>query len=194
MIEEFKSDLLILSDEQIVRKHILNGSCHALNDDMHFKLKERICDHFNIEFNEVILVGSGKLGFSIKPNKRYHPFGDESDIDVAVVSTDLFTKIWQDAYSFKKSGVYWPKCDDFFQYLSEGWIRPDKLPTSEYFKFTEYWWGFFNGMTASKDFGPYKIRAGLYHSIYFMQEYQKICISQCIEEIKSWTHLHQIAD
>lgn len=184
MTEKFKADLATLSDVQIIRKYILNGGCYALNEDQHYRLKESICEHFKIEFNDVILVGSGKLGFSIKASKRYQPFGDESDIDVAVVSTMLFTKIWEEAHRFKRSGAYWPKCAEFFRYLSEGWIRPDKLPTSEYFKFTEYWWGFFNSMTSSKDFGPYKIRAGLYHSMFFMQEYQKICIAQCIEELK----------
>lgn len=184
MLDDFKADLQSFSDVQIVRKYILNGGCHALTDNQHYQLKERISEHFGIQFNDVIVVGSGKLGFSIKPSKRYQTFGEESDIDVAVVSTDLFTKIWEDAHQFKKSGAYWPRCSDFFRYLSEGWIRPDKLPNSEYFKFTEYWWKFFNGVTASKDFGPFKIRAGLYYSPFFMQEYQKICISQCIEEIK----------
>ena len=184
MIEEFKADLLTLSDVQIVRKYILNGGCHALNDDQHYRLKERICEHFEIEFNDIILVGSGKLGFSIKSTKRYEPFGDNSDIDVAVVSTKLFTKIWEEVHRFKKSGAYWPKSAEFFRYLSEGWIRPDKLPSSEYFKFTDNWWGFFNSTTASKEFGPFKIRGGLYHSMFFMQEYQKVCISECIEELK----------
>lgn len=184
MIEEFKADLTALSDVQIIRKYILNRSCHALSDNQDYMLKDRICEHFKIEFNDVILVGSGKLGFSIKSSKRYQPFGDDSDIDVAVVSTELFTKVWEEVHNFKKSGVYWPKCAEFFRYLSEGWIRPDKLPTSKYFKFTGYWWEFFNSITASKEFGPFKIRAGLYHSMFFMQEYQKICISQCIEELK----------
>ena len=184
MLDEFKADLCTYTDIQIVRKYILNGGCHALTEHQHYELKERICEHFKIQFNDVIVVGSGKLGFSIKPNKRYQPFGDESDIDIAVVSTELFTKTWEAAHKFKKSGAYWPRCTDFFRYLSEGWIRPDKLPSSEYFDFTELWWNFFNQITASKDFGPFKIRAGLYHSTFFMQEYQKICISQCIEELK----------
>ena len=183
MLEVFKADLNSLSSIQMIRKYILNGGCHVLNDDQHFRLKEQICEHFGIEFNNVILVGSGKLGFSIKSEKRFHSFGEDSDIDVAVVSTKLFQNIWEEAYLYKKSGAYWPKSASFFRYLSEGWIRPDKLPSSDYFSFTATWWDFFNGITVSKCYGPYKIRAGLYHSMFFLQEYQKICIEQCIEEL-----------
>lgn len=154
-----------------------------MSDDKHYQLKEEICEHFKIEFNDVVLVGSAKLGFSIKPSKRYVAFGEESDIDVAVVSTSLFQKIWEEAFLYKKSGADWPSASSFFKYLSQGWIRPDKLPSSEYFSFTGTWWDFFNAMTSSRKYGPYQIRAGLYHSSFFLQEYQKICIEQCIEEL-----------
>lgn len=181
MLDEFKADLSNLTAIQIVRKHILTGGCYALSDDLHYQLKERVCDHFKIEFNNVVLVGSGKLGFSIKSEKRFQTFGDDSDIDIAVISSDLFTKVWEEAYLYKKSGAYWPKCPVFFKYLSEGWIRPDKLPSSNYFEFSKKWWDFFNDLSASRKFGPYKIRAGLYHSLFFLQEYQMVCVTQCIE-------------
>lgn len=182
MLDDFKTDLKSRTALQIVRKHIFNGGCFALTDEMHYQLKECVCEHFNIEFNNVVLVGSGKLGFSIKAEKRFQTFGDDSDIDIAVISSDLFTKIWQEAYLYKKSGAFWPRSSEFFKYLSEGWIRPDKLPSSNYFEFSKKWWDFFNDITSAKRFGPYKIRAGLYQSLFFLQEYQMICVNQCIEE------------
>ena len=183
MLDEFKSDLNKLSSLKMMRKYILSDVCHVLNKDQHFRLKDEICEHFAVDFNNVILVGSGKLGFSIKAEKRFKSFGDDSDIDIAVVSEDLFQKVWEEAYLYKKSGAYWPMSVSFFKYLSAGWIRPDKLPTSDYFAFTAKWWNFFNQVTASKRYGPYKVRAGLYYSMFFLQEYQKICIEQCIEEL-----------
>lgn len=183
MLEQFKEDLSKLTSTQLIRKYIYNGSCNVLTDDRHFQLKEQICEHFRVEFNDVILVGSAKLGFSIKPTKRYTPFGDESDIDVAVISTPLFQKIWEEAFLYKKSGADWQSASSFFKYLSQGWIRPDKLPSSDLFTFSKTWWDFFNTLTASRKYGPFKIRAGLYHSAFFLQEYQKICIEQCIEEV-----------
>lgn len=184
MIEDFKNDLISLSSLQIFRKYVLSGKSFALSEDDHYQLKEEVCDHFAVEYNNVILVGSGRLGFSIKPGKRFIPFGENSDIDLAIVSTSLFEKVWEEAYLYKKSSAYWPQSQKFFKYLSEGWIRPDKLPPSEYFRFSGSWWDFFNELTKSNKYGPFKIRAGLYHSHFFLQEYQTICIEQCIQEIK----------
>ena len=141
-----------------------------------------ICEQFEIEFNDVLIVGSGKLGFSIKPSRRFESFNNDSDIDIAIVSTPLFERVWQEAYLYKKSAADWPSSGHFFKYLADGGIRPDKLPPSSYFNFTADWWNFFNELTASNKFGPYKIRGGLYHSHFFLQEYQTICIDQCIQE------------
>jgi hypothetical protein len=183
MIDQFKEDLKGLSSLQIVRKYILGGQSSILDVDQHYRLKEQVCDHFAVGYNDVIMVGSGKLGFSIKPTKRFEAFGDESDIDIAVVSSELFEQVWMEAYLFKSGGAYWPKSNSFFRYLSEGWIRPDKLPINHQFEFTSKWWDFFNELTSSRKYGPYKIRAGLYHSTFFLQEYQKICIEQCKDEV-----------
>ncbi|SEN30196.1 hypothetical protein [Nitrosomonas marina] len=185
MIEEFKKDLALLSSIQIFRKYVLNGSCFALSDENHYRLREEVCEHFKVEFNDVILVGSGRLGFSLKQSKRFSEFGEDSDIDLAIVSTPLFEKIWEEAYLFRKSAADWPNSNIFFRYLSEGWIRPDKLPPSEYFNFTKSWWDFFNNITKSNKYGPYKVRAGLYHSHFFLKEYQTICIEQCMQEINN---------
>lgn len=182
-MEEFKKDLKTLNSLQIVRKHIFNGSSKILSDEQIYKIKERICLQFDIDFNDILLVGSGKLGFSIKGTRRYQEFNDDSDLDIAVVSPLLFQKIWREAYTYKKTGAYWPTKNDFFKFLSAGWIRPDKLPTSSVFKFTGEWWSFFNDLTSSHEFGPYKIRAGLYQSWFFLEEYQQICVKECIEEI-----------
>lgn len=182
MLEDFKADLNSLTAIQIVRKHILIGGCFALSDEQHYQLKEAVCEHFKIEFNNVFLVGSGKLGFSVKAEKRFQAFSDESDIDIAVISTELFTKVWEEAYLYRKSGAYWPKSAEFFRYVSDGWLRPDKLPSSNYFEFSKTWWDFFTELSSRKQFGPYKIRAGLYHSLFFLQEYQMICVNQCIDE------------
>jgi hypothetical protein len=182
MLDDFKADLVLLNSDQLIRKYILNGHCHVLTDNEHFRLKDKITSHFSVQFTDVAIVGSAKLGFSIKSNKRYQAFGESSDIDIAIVSTDLFNQIWKEAYLYKKDGAYWPKSKDFFEYLADGWIRPDKLPVSKYFTFTAKWWDFFNELTASKAFGSYKIRGGLYHSQFFFEEYQKINFEQCKEE------------
>lgn len=183
-MEDFKADLTKLSSLQIVRKHVFNGQSKILCEDMVYELKEEICSYLNIDFNDVVLVGSGKMGFSIKPSRRYGEFNDDSDLDIAIVSPHLFHTVWKEAFAYKKSRAYWPDSSSFFQFLAAGWVRPDKLPSSKYFEFTEHWWNFFNKVTSSAKYGPYKIRAGLYQSWFFLEEYQKICVEQCMDEAK----------
>lgn len=183
MLVEFKADLRTMDSCQIYRKYILDGKCFLLEHQEIFELREEISKNFEINYNEIYLVGSGKLGFSIKPSRRFLAFNDDSDIDIAITSTELFVKVWKEALLFKKSESYWPNSNHFFKCLSQGWIRPDKLPISEYFCFTKKWWDFFNELTSSNKYGHYKIRGGLYHSEFFLKQYQTICIEQCIQEI-----------
>jgi len=179
-LNNFKKDLVELDSKQVICKNFLSGNSHLLSDHQYFELRDRIANKFEVEFNEVILVGSSKVGFSIAPKKRFRQFCDESDIDIAVISESLFTKVWKEAYTFKKSGAYWPKAPDFFKYLNCGWIRPDKLPTSDTFVFTSSWWDFFNELTSTQEYGPYKVRGGLYHSWFFFFHYQMKCVEQCV--------------
>jgi hypothetical protein len=179
MLDEFKADLQKLDAKQMFRRYLLTGSCFAINDNQYHLLRNEISEYFDVGFTDIHMVGSAKLGFSIKPQKRYAIFGEESDIDLAIVSPHLFEKIWEEVFLYQKTGADWPKSQEFFKYLVEGWVRPDKLPTSSYFELTGQWWKFFQKITSSQKYGQYKIRAGLYYSMFFFEEYQKISIEQC---------------
>lgn len=56
--------------------------------------------HFRLQLGipegAVIVVGSGRFGFSVSPDKFGKPFSDFSDVDLAVVSVELFDQIWGD--------------------------------------------------------------------------------------------------
>ena len=179
MLQTFQDDLSRLSDLQMARKYLLSDLCQMFDADQCLALREKVSGHFEVEYQGVVLVGSAKLGFSIAPNKRYRPFGDDSDIDIAIVSKALFERVWVETYQYKLSGAYWPKAPDYFKNLARGWIRPDMLPSSRHFPFASTWWDFFAELTQSREFGSYKITAGLYHSSFFLQEYQMVCIRQC---------------
>ena len=179
---QFKKDLTILSPIQIVRKHIISGECIILSSNQYFDLRSEIADHFELHPNEVLVVGSAKLGFSVVPKKRYRSFGDKSDIDVALVSSKLFDKVWEDVFSYRYEKRNWNEYEDFADYLFRGWIRPDLLPRSSEFPFWEEWWEFFRQITSSGKYGDYKIVGALYRSYFFLENYQGICVQKCIDE------------
>lgn len=183
LITKFKLDIRNLSPIDIVRKHIISGDCYILTSEKYFDLRSEVAEHFNIHPNEVLVVGSGKLGFSIAPKKRYTPFGNESDIDVAIVSSYLFDQMWQAAYKYSKDMGAWDTKIIFEGYLFQGWIRPDKFPPSRQFNISAEWWEFFRVLTNRNKYGDYGIKCALYKSWYFLEQYQEICARECKEQL-----------
>lgn len=178
-IQRFRSDLCCLTIDEVVQKHITYGASYALNQDQYFELKAVVARKFGLHHSEVLLVGSGKLGFSIVDGKRYRHFGDLSDLDLAIISPVLFDATWLDAFDFWRGKNFWPEFEAFKDYLFRGWLRPDKLPPQTTFKRSWDWWEFFRELTVSQRFGPYRIRAGLYRSWHFLETYQTTCVAQC---------------
>ena len=177
---KFKEDLIELPLIQVVRKHIISGDCFILSHDQYFDLRSEVADHFGLHPNEVLVVGSAKLGFSIVPKKRFRPFSrNKSDIDVALVSSKLFDQVSEDIFSYKQEAGDWPKYPEFADYLFQGWIRPDMLPESPVFPFGKKWWDFFLGLTDNQRYGDYKISGALYKSYFFIENYQENCVQQC---------------
>lgn len=180
----FKSDLIRHTALEIVQKKIIFGNCVILNDEKYLNLRIEVAREFKIHPNDVLVVGSAKLGFSIAPKKRYNFFHNESDIDIAIVSEKLFGKIWLDVLEFKKQKTFWDnkKFEEFKNFLFHGWIRPDKLPQSNLFELSKKWWDFFLKKTSSNSYGPYKIRGALYKNWEFLENYQISSVQKCIDE------------
>ena len=67
------------------------------------KAQEQIGKAFNTKPNDIVLVGSGRFGYSLAPYKFGRPFDLRSDLDFVMVSPDLFDKSWLELirYDFK---------------------------------------------------------------------------------------------
>lgn len=58
------------------------------------KFKERVSSHFDVSRHNVCLIGSGKTGYSLAPQKNFKLYNSESDIDVVIVSPHRFDRLW----------------------------------------------------------------------------------------------------
>lgn len=192
-LRSFRNDLSALSALAMIRKHVIHGDCAVIAGDQYFDLRSEIADKYEIHPNEVLVVGSAKLGFSIAPRKRYRYFTDTSDIDVVIVSPNLFVKIWKKVHHFWANGGYWERSDQFKNYLFQGWIRPDKLPPTKSFDFANDWWEFFNSLSANQKYSVYKITGALYRDWYFLESYQMLGVSACVDQhrIEATEHENQ---
>ena len=194
-IERFKADLQSLAVADIFDRYIAAERCEGLVGIDHLALRQRIANHFGLEVEEVVIVGSAKLGFTLMDKPRrdsdegdrpaFSPFSDASDVDVAIVSDRLFDDIWKQCFDFwHTSGYgndlnYWPTGRKFRDYIFRGWMRPDKLPSEGGFRYKNEWFEFFRRLTSERGAGDYRISAGLYREAYFLRTYQQAALAKC---------------
>lgn len=90
---------------------------HAVDD-----FKMIVSEAMDIGYNNVVMVGSAKTGYSLSPKKFLKVFTDEgegkSDIDIAIISPYLFEHYWN---LFRKS--YDVTKEKLYQYISRAIYR-----------------------------------------------------------------------
>jgi hypothetical protein len=123
-LSRFKADLASLSLGEVYARYILSDACMGMIgvDERH--LRDRIATRFSIDLKNIIIVGSAKVGFTLrhKPASEnaeerpaFSPFSQNSDVDVAIVSDALFDNIWKRSFEFwhtsgyGRANSYWPR-------------------------------------------------------------------------------------
>lgn len=193
LVNQFKSQLGDAPEniaDLIIRQNTFNG----INIEIANKLKTEIGNFFSIPVETIYIVGSAKLGFSISEKKdyntdqiikpRYRPFGLDSDVDIAIVNSQLFDSFWEEIFKVYCEDFEWGTSHSFQKYFFHGWIRPDKFPSGTNFPDANSWWKFFADLSRNPSFGRRRICAGLYKSINFLKKYQEVSVKECINEIK----------
>jgi len=184
-LESFLLCLREIEDEDglmdLCRKKILHGIPYIFEgrEDAYYEFRKRISEKFNIDFHEVFITGSAKLGFSPHKEKM---FDYDSDIDIAIVSPRLYEKILDSIYDYqmelrrarrtitvKELSMY----HEFLEYIATGWIRPDKLPLSfQVDKLKTEWFEFFKSLShGGSEVGNYKASAGVFKTYRHFEQY-----------------------
>jgi hypothetical protein len=144
--------------EQVFQKHLIDGSSvfftdHLKQANWEYQLRHKLAETLNTSINDVVIVGSAKLGFSVK-TREFNVFDfsfsqtgnpqDKSDIDVAVVNKKLFEATTESIFHLSRHfdndwiheywriNQYYGTPRDIFSkythYLARGWLRPDFMP------------------------------------------------------------------
>lgn len=100
----FRAAVGAMSSLDFCRRHLFDPSAwiftahsgvNALGTYQDFRIA--VSDAVDTNPNNVSIVGSGKYGFSMAPAKGLRPFNPaQSDIDVVIVSPELFDTAWSD--------------------------------------------------------------------------------------------------
>lgn len=185
MMEHFLAGLASISNEEelldFCRKNSLHGTPKIFDgaEDRYYDFRKRIAEKFQVNFHEVFITGSAKLGFSPFKEKL---FDYDSDIDVAIVSSDLYERIMSTIHEYqmqlrenRKAVSSWELegYHKFLEYGAIGWMRPDLLPTS--FRVKELktdWFDFFESLSYGRsEVGNYKVAAGAFKTYQHLEKY-----------------------
>ena len=178
----------------VVNFLLLEGPVFYFKKDhrKYFDFKSRISTKLNVHPKNIEVVGSAKLGFRLKVEKPGKPFGADSDIDVVIVSNNLFEKAWLQLISIEekmwhelspkeriglrecKQDVYW------------GYIRPDRITNR--IQFSRWWWTTFEELSNCEDYDRRKIRGRLFKSWKHVQRNYCYLVQHFMQQLK---HLGQ---
>jgi hypothetical protein len=150
----FKCDCLEHNSDIVTQKYLVDGASFFFNlyynEHEEFTFKKAIAESLGVHIRDVAIVGSGKLGFSIKPEQdspglylfkdfdfNYDKDQEEekSDIDVGIISNSLFDEQLERIYNH--TSCYSSSCGfsgqdkkSFSFYILKGWIKPETLPAT----------------------------------------------------------------
>lgn len=196
--------------EQVFQKHLIDGSSHYFKDELkqanlEYELRHNLSNSLQISINDIVIVGSAKLGFSVKSSDftifdgKFKQTGNphhRSDIDVAIVNKRLFDLIAEQIFRmsrhFDRAWIYenWrlnlfhKTPTNLFQkytyYLARGWLRPDLLPTpylaqAGWAKACDEWY---------RRLGKRRVSVGFYSEWFYLKHYQMDNLNNIRTKIK----------
>ena len=168
--DEF-SELLVSGDHaKIVEDLLIAGIPFAFRESPadYDLLRTRLGNALNLSANDMTVVGSGRIGFSLDPEKYGTPFLPESDLDVVVVSDELFDIAWLDLlrlgrkyFSLQQGVKSWidtHKTNNIYF----GFIIPDRLPGAV--AISPAWFRIFKGLALNPSLAGRDVNGRLYRT------------------------------
>lgn len=174
-----------VSAESIVREFITHGPSAVLDVQTYARLREYAGTSLHLSPNQnIFLVGSAKLGFSIKPTRRYGLFNDNSDLDLAIVSPILYERLWAEARRYSRRGGFWEgdSKDHFKNDHVNAVIKPYVLPDSDEAPTRRM---LFDVESELQRVGgsPYPATIAVWYSMDALEEYQALAVTKCQEAL-----------
>ncbi len=184
---DYKDDLTSSSFDEIrvLNQYFHSGQSAAFYGAPHeaeplFKsdLSRRFLDNMKIKLHplQLIICGSGHLGFSPVPGKLGKTFDpSKSDIDVAIVSTELFESWWVELQSIELVSTVLSKVAGN---LFWGFIDPNTV--YKYSDLGRKWWDLFGNFQTRY---AKSVRGRCYRNYWSMQNYHLFAIKEGRKEL-----------
>lgn len=168
---------------EVVNKYVFKNDpiCFSGDQILISALKRALAEHFNLHVQNIEVVGSAKLGISLSNERLGKLYDKSSDIDIALISSELFDLSWLEL--MKLESIFYKlqqKDRDFLAEclgtISKGYISPDKLPPTS--NFSKNWWSIFSNLSNQKKYEYRKIRGRLFKDWWFAEKYYSIQLNR----------------
>lgn len=164
-----------------MRQYVFGGAPYAFRGKPSSmqRLTDHLCGNMNIAADDVAVVGSAKIGFSLSPDNFPRRFSRYSDIDVVIINGAMFDEFWHSMLRwnyprrYSLSGVDWDWSKRRRNELYWGWFRPDAirfegLSYPDVLKpirnFSTTWFNAFQSLSLIPDFSSRKVGGRLYRT------------------------------
>lgn len=180
-VPEFEELLVSESLPTLVERHLLSGLPYVFRDkpenlDL---LRNHLSERLECSPADIHVVGSSRTGFALNPDRYPREFGPESDIDIVIISAEIFDRYWHTFLNWNYPRRYelpyaerrwaWRRQDDLWW----GWFRP----TAIRFKGLRFpdvlkpardlstaWFDAFQSLSTLREFASYEFRSRLYRT------------------------------
>jgi hypothetical protein len=94
--EEFKEILRCVPLEKVVEDHVFQGIPYVFRESPQASqtLSRHLSVRLGVRQDDIVIIGSAKIGFSLDPDNFPRQFGRTSDIDVIIVDESKFDGLW----------------------------------------------------------------------------------------------------
>ena len=179
---EFKDLLRTQPLESVVQNYLFEGIPYVFRrlPERQTKLAQHLGNELQTKPENVRIIGSAKIGFSLSPDSFTREFNERSDIDVLIVDAGLFDRFWHTILqwhyprrgrrlaeidfrwcSARKDDLYWGWfCPDEIRF--EGLSFPQSLaPVRD---FSTKWFAAFKSLSLYPEFAARDVSGRLYRS------------------------------
>jgi hypothetical protein len=182
-VDEFKAVLRAESPEKVARELVLGGEVFLAQQfpTVMTSLRNSVCPKFGVLEENVALIGSAKMGFSLDPDEFPRAFRKTGgDVDVLIVSDQIFDKFWEVLlrwhYPRRVSGLNVPDShwiSDRRKDLYWGWFHPAEinytglsLPSvlRPIYDLKNLWFNTFQALSLTPAFSGRKVNGRLYRT------------------------------
>jgi len=105
-LEAFQSRIKDSIPRNLAEEFLLADRVHIFQDEQSYSCFRGSVSGLFDGCDHIAVVGSGNWRFSLNPNKGFREFGSHSDVDVAVISTNQFTVLWEEMRSRHRLHFY----------------------------------------------------------------------------------------